>query len=96
MRGANIFAGIVCALWLGLVWLGIDGMRGVVNQHAPGYPSPGQLAFYVGAPAVVACGLVLWAILCNLVWRSATALGLVSVLALLFLPLYLLPYGGGV
>lgn len=96
MRGANIFAGIVGALWLSLLWLGIDLTRGVSAQHVPNYPNSGQIFYYIGVPLSVAAGLLIVSLILNRIWRSPALLSGASGCALLFLIPYMLGYTGGV
>jgi hypothetical protein len=92
----NIFTGIVWALWASLIWLGIDGIRRVMAQHVPGYPTYAQIFYYFGIPAAVAIVLLLSAIALNYGKRSEIPLATLSGLALLLLPFYIFIYGGGV
>lgn len=94
MRGTNVLAGVSCVL-LG-IWVGIGWMQSVVNQHVPGRPSQTQILFYVGVPSAFVVALVLSAVIFNFVIRSAIALIILSVAALVALPFYLIEYGGGV
>ena len=95
MRAINILAGLDCVLWGGLLWVGINLIEGVAAQHAPGYPNSTQIFYYVGVPGAVVAVLILSAVIFNFVIRSPMWLGILSVVALLPLPFYLLMYGGG-
>lgn len=71
-------------------------MKGVVAQHALGYPAPGQIDFYVGIPCavvVVVGGVTLLANAAKRVWIGSQ---LVSAAALIAILPYLFVYGGGV
>lgn len=94
--GANIFAGTVGAVWLALLWLGIDLTRGVSAQHVPGYPNSGQIFYYVGVPLSIAVGLLIVGVILNKVRRSPALLSTASGGALLFLVPYMLGYTGGI
>lgn len=93
---ANAFPLIVLGLWLGLVYLGLDGLQGVRAQHVVGYPNASQIGYYVAAPAVVAGILIVAIGALNFVKRSSAALTVVGLIGLFALPFYLLPYTGGV
>lgn len=96
MRSANILALVAMALWAGLLWFGVDLLKGVVAQHVLGYPAPGQFDFLVGIPlaAIVVVGGV--TLLANATQRFWIASYVVSGAALIALLPYLLVYGGGV
>lgn len=96
MRSANILALIAMALWAGMLWLGVDLLKGVVAQRAVGYPAPGQFDFLVGIPfaAIILIGGV--TLLVNALRRFWIASYLVSGAAIVALLPYLLVYGGGV
>jgi hypothetical protein len=97
MRAAfNILAGVVCVLWGGLSWLGINFAERVTAQHVPGFPNATQIFYYIGVPGAVTGILILSAVIFDSVFRSPMWLGILSIVALLALPLYLYPYGGGV
>jgi uncharacterized protein involved in cysteine biosynthesis len=90
---------IICVLlnaivWGGLVFMGYGGLQSVAQRHVPGYPSAGQFDYYVYAPLVVLIISIVWP-LCF--WRfSALVRNFVPVLTLMFLPIYLFPYTGGI
>lgn len=95
-RAVNILTGLDCVLWSGLLWVGVNLIEAVNARHIAGYPNSTQIIYYIGVPGVVIAALVLSAIIFNFVIRSAIRLGILSVVALLSLPLYLFIYGGGV
>jgi hypothetical protein len=96
MRAVNILTGLDCLLWGSLLLVGINLIDGVSAQHAPGYPNSTQILYYIGVPGAVTAALILAAVVFNFVIRSPTWPGILSVVALLPLPVYLLMYGGGV
>ncbi len=87
-------------VWGGLTLLGLDGMQSVREQHIPGYPASGQIAYYVLAPALLTTA----AIVIPLLGRSfkdptgdIRGMGKFFLLmSLLLLLPYLLLYSGGV
>jgi hypothetical protein len=103
MRAANILTGIVWALWASFVWIGIGLTKGVVAQHVLGFPSSGQITYYICVPLVVATTLLLSAIVLNFARRlpiippiiPPIALAVLAGVAFMFLPLYIFGYGGG-
>ncbi len=81
------------AVWGGLVFLGRDLLQGVVQQHVPGYPNSEQVHYYFHAPIVILLFSVCWPLMA---WRLQTwARNAVPMATLLFLPIYLFPYSGG-
>ena len=96
MRGANILTGVAVLAWFGLSLIGFSLMLGVVDQKVPGYPSSGQIQYYVLYPLVVAALLIAWAWFCNRILRRPAALGCLSGTALFSVLIYLLGFSGGV
>lgn len=96
MRGANIFTGVVGALWALLLWIGIDLINGVSAQHIAGYPSSGQIYYYIWTPFLICLALLLFALLLNRVKRVPGLLVAITLCACIFLFPYLLAYTGGV
>jgi uncharacterized protein involved in cysteine biosynthesis len=82
-------------VWGGLSWMGWDLIRTVESQHVPGFPSSGQILFYIIIPlAMLSVALVPAAFLSQTRWA---ALGNVwSALTLFLLLPYLYHYGGGI
>jgi hypothetical protein len=95
MLRTNIFASVTCFLWVLALWLGIGLIDGVTRQNVPGYPNSGQMTYYVFIPAGVVLILVSTIAHFNFVKRSPRILTIISVLALLYLPFYLILSGGG-
>src|SRR5262245_27961370 len=86
--------GLALFLWGGLALSGLNGIRDVAAQHAPGYPAMGQIILYLIVPATGAAlslGLGLMAFF----KRSALAGSLLLMLLFLSVP-YFLFAGGGV
>jgi hypothetical protein len=82
-------------VWSGLSWMGWNGIKAVESQHAAGYPSPGQIGYYLAIPLVMLTISLVpsallsqtkWSVLGN-VWCGLTLIAVVP---------YLLPYGSGV
>jgi len=95
MKGTHILALITATLWALILVMGFSGIESVRSQHVPGFPSAGQIRYYVYFPAALfALVIVMWALAAR--WRQlkAPALALVA-LALLVLPGYLVFYTGG-
>jgi hypothetical protein len=88
-------AGAAIAVWGGFVLLGLEGIKDIANQHAPGYPNWAQIIYYLGFPLLMFCVSLAWP-----VWRlrvGAQNLGIGVLSAVLAIsPLYLLAYTGGV
>ena len=96
MRGANITAGVAIAIWFALALLGRDGLNGVVEQHAPGYPNMGQINLYIVWPLLVVVALLTCAWVCNAFRRWPWALGLLAGASLIVVLPYLAVWGGGI
>ncbi len=97
MMWVRILDAVGAAIWGLLIWAGVDGMRGVVDQHASGYPNNGQIEFYVGVPAlmVLICSAALGlTVAIRHPWVKTASL-LFGWLALAVLLPYLYFYGGG-
>jgi len=87
---------VAIVLWFALALLGRDLLTGVVAQQAPGYPSMGQINFYIVWPLFLVAALLVCAWLCNAVGRWPWVLGLLSGAALVALLPYVAVSGGGV
>lgn len=96
MKATFALALTATALWSLVLIMGFAGMDGVRSQNVPGYPSDGQLRYYVYLPTgVLALVGVTWAL--SVRFRLLKALvALVALAALLCLPSYLYYYTGGV
>ncbi len=83
-------------LWSLILMVGFSGIDGVRSQNTAGYPTYGQLRYYIYIPIGVLTAVgVSWALSVRL--RLLKALpALVAVAALLCLPPYLYYYTGGV
>ena len=82
-------------VWGGLSWMGWDGIQYIESQHAAGYPSSGQIGYYLTVPLITLIlslvpGILLsqtkWSWMGN-IWCGLTLIAVFP---------YLLPYGGGV
>ena len=93
MKGTHILALIATTLWALVLIMGLGGIDSVRSQHALGYPSAGQMRFYVYLPATVLVVVVAaWALS---IYRRTLAAVLIT-LSLLVLPGYLFFYTGGI
>ena len=90
----RIAASLSSLLWGLFVYLGYDGMQGIIRQRAPGYPNAGQWHYYVHFPMIM---LLISVTLLLLAKRLPMAVFLtVWILqVVVFLP-FLVGYGGGV
>jgi len=96
MRGANILTGVAVLAWLGISLIGLSLMQGVADQNVPGYPSSGQLQYYVLYPVVVAALLTAFAWFCNRSVPRPMLLGCLSGTALFAVLIYLMGFSGGI
>jgi hypothetical protein len=96
MKGTHILALIATTLWALVLIMGLGGIDSVRSQHALGYPSAGQVRFYVYLPATVLVVVVAaWAL--SIYRRQLKTLAAVLItLSLLVLPGYLFFYTGGI
>jgi hypothetical protein len=96
MKNANVLTLITSALWLSLLVFGLAGIDGVRLQNVQGFPSEGQLRYYVHIPeAVLALVVTTWVAARR--WPLLNALAIaIAVMALLGLPCYLVYFTGGV
>jgi hypothetical protein len=85
-----------CAAWGGLVALGLEGLKGVVEQHVPGYPAPGQIIYYFWMPATAFFISFLSGVFCLKMPRVRWAGHLILLVSLLALLPFLFLYTGGV
>ena len=82
-------------VWGDLSWHGWDGIKYIESQHAAGYPTSGQIGYYLAIPLLMlSISLVPSALLGQTKWSAAANLW--SGLSLIAVFPYLLPYGGGV
>lgn len=90
----KILMAINLIVWGYFVWSGLDGMRSIEAQHAPGYPNSGQFDYYVVFPVImVALTLAVPILLNRTRWYLAGQVSLIITLVLL-LP-FLFAYTGG-
>ena len=71
-------------------------LNNVSSQHVTGYPNSGQIFYYLKLPLIVAAVAMTAIFLCNFVKRLPIMLAIAASGCLLYLPVYLLPYSGGV
>jgi hypothetical protein len=96
MKLTRVLALTAAVLWSLVLIVGFAGIDGVRSQNVLGYPSQGQLRYYVYFPVgVLALVLGVWA--ASFRYRHLRlAAGPVAVGALVCLPCYLVYYTGGV
>jgi O-antigen ligase len=96
MKGTHVLSLITAILWALLILTGIRGIDSVRSQHISGWPSPGQVHYYVYIPAIMLTLIVsAWALAVR--WQRVKVFAVtLIVLALLALPVYLLAYTGGI
>ena len=96
MKGTSIFAFVTATLWALILLMGFGGIDSVRSQHVPGYPSAGQIHYYVYFPATLLTLVIFaWALAAR--WRRLKILSLACILLAFFvLPCYLFFYTGGV
>jgi len=95
MKGTYILGLVTAILWALVLLMGLGGMASVRSQHVPGFPSAGQMIYYVYLPAAsLALVIAAWVFAAH--WRQLKmpAVALIA-LALLTLPGYLFFYTGG-
>ena len=51
-KAALILPAINGLVWGGLSWMGWDGIKYIESQHAAGYPSSGQIGYYLTVPLI--------------------------------------------
>ena len=82
-------------VWGALSWMGWDGIKYVESQHVAGFPSTGQIGYYLVFPLLMlSLSLVPGALLGQTKW-SAAASAWCGFTLIAVLP-YLLSYTGGV
>ncbi len=80
-------------VWGWLTWIGVGLIHGVVAQHVHGYPTKGQAIYYIFIPLGVLALSLSGAALAMAGWRKFGEGMLIT--TLIFLPIYILPYTGG-
>ena len=85
---------LVTMPWGLLLWLGLSAVASIEAQHAPDYPSTGQIGYYIGVPTM-ACLAGLAGAALGFKCKSPVTLVTGFLLAAALVP-YILPYGGGV
>lgn len=95
MKGTHILGLVTATIWALILLMGLGAIDGVRSQHVPGFPSAGQLRYYVYFPAtLLALVIALWAVAAYRRQLKVPAITLLW-LALLALPGYLFFYTGG-
>jgi hypothetical protein len=96
MKGTHALGSIAAIIWAILIPVGIRGVGAARSQHIAGWPSSGQIFYYVYAPVIMLALIVLaWALAVRCLRIKVFTITFI-VLALLVLPVYLLVYTGGV
>ena len=93
---SNLLMVFDCVLWGGLSWIGTMLIRGVTDQHVPGYPNQTQIFVYVTLPNVIVIMLILITLFGNLNSNSPELIRTASVLSLIFFPIYIIIFSGGI
>jgi hypothetical protein len=95
MKSSKILAFLVTTAWTVVLLMGFGSINAVRSQHAPGFPSAGQVHYYVYVPAaMLALVVALWSVAARYPPIRIPAVFSIS-LALLALPGYLFFYTGG-
>ncbi|HEY5849210.1 MAG TPA: hypothetical protein VIT62_00365 [Lysobacter sp.] len=95
MKGTHILALITTTLWAIVLLMGFGLIDGVRSQHVSGFPSEGQMRYYVYFPAALLVLVITSWALATRRHLKAPAVALIA-LALLILPGYFLFYTGGI
>jgi hypothetical protein len=95
VRTTNILSGVAFAIWLALGLNGRTLLSGAVAQQAPGFPNSGQIDYYLAIPLLVAISILVVAWVCSAIKRLSWVQLILSVFALIALPVYMLAYTGG-
>ena len=95
MKKTAIVAIVGAVLWGSLALLGLDLLKGVSAQNAPGYPNAGQLRYYLYFPLVMLSTSLLFALL-SMRYRLGGAFGCAPLLIILMIAPFMLAYTGGV
>jgi hypothetical protein len=95
MKGTHILGLVTATLWALLLIMGLGGIDSIRSQHVPGFPSTGQLRYYVYFPAAsLALVIAAWVLAAH--WRQFKVPAVILIaLALVALPGYLFFYTGG-
>ncbi len=88
-RSTIILVILNVAVWGFLIYRGLDLLWGAGQTS----PNVGQISYYLYMPVTVLAFCTVWPLI---TWRLPTwARNVVPAIALLFLPIYLFPYTGG-
>jgi hypothetical protein len=96
MKSTHTLALVAAIVWSVVLAIGLSGIDGVRAQHIPGFPSAGQVRYYVFMPATsVALVAVTWVLAVR--WRKLKLLAnALLVFTLLAFPFYFFHFTGGV
>lgn len=97
--GCSRIAAIVGSIvWALITLMGFDLISGVSAQHVPGYPAPGQLRYYIYFPTLMTCTALALVLLMSF-RRVPSAIKSIAagatILIWLTIPVFMLPYTGG-
>ena len=95
MRIANLLAGCAALSWLIIAFVGMTLILGIVGQNVLGYPTTGQIMFYVVLPTAFAITVFLALWHCNVRKKPTILVGISTVSILALMP-FLAPYTGGI
>ena len=91
-----VLASLNIIAWGGLAWIGANLIGGVINRHAPGYPTLGQQIYAIATPLAfltVSLGALIWSLRTG---RGAQLAVGVLVSTLFCLLIYLYGFGTGI
>lgn len=91
----RVLVAINVLVWGGLTWMGAGLLRNVAAQHIDGFPSGGQLIYYLYIPVVLLLLSLIGLAVSRYTRFRRTALVLEIALLAYFVP-FILPYTGGV
>ena len=82
-------------LWIALFFAGLNGLKGIKEQHATGFPNQGQVMYYEILPVIMTLIGISYPVFMWSRGKENLGVGLSLIMILAILP-YLLFYGGGV
>ena len=96
MRWTDLPNALVSSAWALLLVSGSEAIASIQEQHAVGYPAPGQWLLYVGLPAVfVCCGMLAAFLARRIRWFYDLYPFAVGLIGFCLLPVLML-WGGGI
>ena len=96
MKRTHILAFAATALWAIALRIGFNGIDLARSQHIAGWPSAGNIRYFIYAPAILfSLTVSAWALAAR--WQRLRVSAVIFfLLAILALPVYLLGFTGGV